>query len=304
MLKFIFVFLFFLTINGAPTKKFYDTISYAKQSDSPWTVLIKLGADERRCTGSLIHKEYVITAAHCFDNLEMDYEKLEEFIKINIGDWKPDTDPDCDDADDDDDDAEICSDHHYADIPPKAIYIHDDYKNHDIRFDVAMIKLSRPPRLSPYITLIPLSTDTDEQTYEEGTMIITGFGEDKPKQPTKQKKQTEVTLIEYRKCKTELGASYTAEHHFCASVPDGITTCSGDSGGPVTSFDNGVYKLQGIVGAGNTDCVGSDRPSRILKIEPLIPWIEQTIRGESHTLTTPSTTTTTEEEEECDDLVC
>ncbi|KAL7011346.1 hypothetical protein ACKWTF_014231 [Chironomus riparius] len=176
MLKFIFVFLFFLTINGAPTKKFYDTISYAKQSDSPWTVLIKLGADERRCTGSLIHKEYVITAAHCFDNLEMDYEKLEEFIKINIGDWKPDTDPDCDDADDDDDDAEICSDHHYADIPPKAIYIHDDYKNHDIRFDVAMIKLSRPPRLSPYITLIPLSTDTDEQTYEEGTMIITGFG--------------------------------------------------------------------------------------------------------------------------------
>jgi hypothetical protein len=67
-----------------------------KFGDHPWAVPIFYTSDEHKepknlCMGSLIHKRYILTAAHClFSDKRIDH--------VRLGDWKLSTDPDCADS--------------------------------------------------------------------------------------------------------------------------------------------------------------------------------------------------------------
>ncbi|TMW40103.1 hypothetical protein DOY81_014817, partial [Sarcophaga bullata] len=65
-------------------------------NEYPWTVLItwKLPSGKTAtCAGSLINSRYVITAAHCRQHSDLEYNKNDK--PIRLGEWNRTTDPDC-----------------------------------------------------------------------------------------------------------------------------------------------------------------------------------------------------------------
>jgi len=100
-----------------------------------------------------------------FQNLK----KLREAVIIRIGEWKLDAFTE--------DNSDI-----RADILPKEVIIHEKYnkRNQDSRFqyDIAIIKLSRPPRRSEVINVIKLEDpERCNETISGEFWKSTGFGE-------------------------------------------------------------------------------------------------------------------------------
>lgn len=95
-------------------------------------------------------------------------------MKVRIGEWKINTDPDCEE----DDSAESCDT--TADILPKSVIIHEDYRKNNqstYKNDIAIIELGWPPRRSELINVIKLAEPS--RCYEHvcgEKWKTTGFG--------------------------------------------------------------------------------------------------------------------------------
>ncbi|XP_070504817.1 granzyme B-like [Chironomus tepperi] len=281
MMKLIVLLSAFQLIYGYPTAgKNNNGITYAKQSDGPWTVMLEVKG--LRCTGSLVNKKYVITAAHCFDELE-DHKSLTADIKIYIGEWKTGKDPDCTESEEDANDySDECYTDKVAQIPPKKLTIHRQYtqkKNLVTKssYDIAIIELKRPPRESPTIKSIKLPDADTCEDEPDHPLMVTGFGEVKPKHYTNTKKKVFITLFDQAKCKRALALPFDTEKHFCGIGPNNLSTCKGDSGGPIANNLNDVPTLQGIVSFGSPECGHGDTPSGFLRVACFIEWIESTM---------------------------
>lgn len=59
---------------------------------------------------------------------------------------------------------------------------------------------------------------------------------------------------------------------------EGTSGCTGDSGGPLSCFDNGVWVLDGIVSSGRGDCFPLE-PSVFTRVSSFVDWIDSTIAG-------------------------
>ncbi|KAL7011363.1 hypothetical protein ACKWTF_014236 [Chironomus riparius] len=179
MLKLLVLLSVIQIIYGFPTSgKKDDGISYARQTDGPWTVMLVVKGS--RCTGSLIKKKYVVTAAHCFDELEDD-KSLSNDIKIFIGEWKVGIDPDCTDSEEENFSEETCFPDKVAEIPPKKLTIHKEYLKKKgtagkSAYDIAIIELKRPPRVSKIIKSIDLPSEDTCEDEPDHPLMVTGFG--------------------------------------------------------------------------------------------------------------------------------
>lgn len=59
---------------------------------------------------------------------------------------------------------------------------------------------------------------------------------------------------------------------------EGASGCTGDSGGPLSCFDNGVWVLDGITSFGRRDCFPL-QPSVYTRVSSFVDWIDSTIAG-------------------------
>ncbi|CAG9810195.1 unnamed protein product [Chironomus riparius] len=126
-------------------------IENATQLESPW--LTFLSVYDLPCAEALVKNQFVVTAAHCFDTLKYDdfnkEKRLQSVVKIKLGEWKTDRDPDCNE----DIDKEICD--NFIEIPPKNVIVHEEYGKligmNEHKNGIAIIKLSWPPRESELI---------------------------------------------------------------------------------------------------------------------------------------------------------
>lgn len=110
-------------------------------------------------------------------------------MKIYFGEWKTDTDPDCnededpnEDCDDSDySDENVCYPDCVADISPKKFTIHPEYLNNreshlKSAYDIAIIELMRPPRETKITQSIKLPDSETCDDDLDGSMLVTGFG--------------------------------------------------------------------------------------------------------------------------------
>ena len=146
----------------------------------PWQALIQIGTS--RCGGALVGRQHVITAGHCVHSVA---KKFGEFpptgIKVYLGEYSL-----------------------YADVEPLPrqsysllrIYMHPFYEftPQADRFDVAILKLSRPVLYEPHIS--PICLPDKGKDFGEGTVaMVSGWG---AMEPDSSKRPRELQVVDVK----------------------------------------------------------------------------------------------------------
>ncbi|XP_070501542.1 serine protease persephone-like [Chironomus tepperi] len=221
------------------------------------------------CGGSLISRNFVLTAAHCA-NSKQRQPKVILLGKTSL-----------DNADELD--ATV--------IDVKVVHLHPQYTSRLKYNDIALIEMNTPPTFEFSRTLRPACLYTKSTLLNEQA-IITGFGIIEVQ--TRQKSTwmmkaflRELPLDECRAKYLPTGLSKIPDNlritQMCATgaTPDGssIDACQGDSGGPLqikeTVLADPFYTIVGVTSFG-ASC-GSSIPGVYTRVSEYLDWIEQVV---------------------------
>jgi len=208
-----------------------------ERNEWPW--LVALGSYRRKqfshfCGGTLLNKDWVLTAAHCVAEYENQCIDIKRFA-VKVGEHH---------LGEDTNEEEV--------IPVKKIIIHKDYDhNADIpRNDIALVQLSKSA-----------NTDIDEigsaclpskkhQKYMKKNCYVIGWGSTENDEYPQIAKDVKVKIVNFDKCNKKYKKKLD-DGMLCAGViGSGRDSCQGDSGGPLVCNMKKTWSLVGVVSWG------------------------------------------------------
>ncbi|XP_072330818.1 vitamin K-dependent protein C-like isoform X1 [Scyliorhinus torazame] len=224
---------------------------------SPWQVLLMNAEGIFICGGVLIHRFWVLTAAHCV---------LEgERFKVKLGEHNRTIDEETEDI-----------------ILIENKYIHPNFSREKMDSDIALLRLSAAARFSDYIlpVCLPTKAMAEVKLLVPGkNVLVTGWGamdenDDRIRPSTLLFIQ--IKLTPYKLCKDTLGGKITS-NMICAGNPSsGKDACKGDSGGPMVTLINGTWFLLGLVSWGE-GCGRFQTFGVYTKVTNYLDWIHSSI---------------------------
>ncbi|NJM10028.1 MAG: serine protease [Bdellovibrionaceae bacterium] len=251
--KFSLLLSFFISVSvAADLKPFIVGGSEATEGEFPFIVSLQANGMGHICGGSLIKKNWVLTAGHCTEGGHI------KKVYLGLHDQNDKTR------------SEVRK--------PKRIIRHPQYNEQTTDFDYALIELDSDS------TYTPVEMNREEiQVPTQPAQIMTvaaGWGETsrmfKMLDAADRLQKVEVPLVPAQIC----GQSYNGmitDRMLCAGFASGgKDSCYGDSGGPLTmKGTDGVTRLIGVVSWGE-GCAAPNKYGVYSKVNMVQDWVDQT----------------------------
>ncbi|XP_059477130.1 brachyurin-like [Neocloeon triangulifer] len=218
----------------------------AQQKKFPWQ--IHLNADDSWvCGGSIISKNWVVTAAHCVDGgtsfvisaggIDITSNETGEIVQTST----------------------------------EAI-VHEAYDATNITNDIGLIKLPNPYTLSTNIFFIKLPSMAEaSKTFVNALLTVSGYGMTRNTGPASNYLSfIDVKVISNTACSNSFGAPIPSTN-ICTAKYDFKQICSGDSGGPLVQKRADGHVLIGIVSFSGDICTES--PAGFTRVTSFLGWI-------------------------------
>lgn len=226
-----------------------------KFGECPWQAVLFSEDDEPFCGGTILSKQFILTAAHCMNQTK--------YFKVIVGEMNT-----------------LKKDGTESMHKVDKIIIHPKFVRLTYDFDIAVIKLKEAINFTDNIipACLPEPDFAEQVLMNERQAMVSGFGRlhERKAQATKLQ-MLNVPYISRQTCK-ESSKFAISENMFCAGYDKEVKdACQGDSGGPhVTSYKE-TYFVTGIVSWGE-GCAQQGKYGVYTKVSKLHKWLRGVLK--------------------------
>lgn len=227
----------------------------------PWEVGFRyqnrFGKSNVFCRGSLLDREWILTAAHCFVIRVNPKFKL----KVILGEF---------------DDQNVNG----QEVVAEAVKVirHPLHHKNTKDYNIALVKLNRP--LKEYNEYMrPICLPDQSISFSGGEICtVTGFGlENEAEKLGKKLRSIDVPILTSEECRRKV--RWLSDSMLCSGYTERILdTCKGDSGGPLACYSKEKFYLGGIISHGKR-CSRVRSPNIYTNVKYLMPWITHVIKN-------------------------